>query len=503
MLRAGYSVVAAIDFDSRALRTHSHNLGRQVRAFEKDLTKFRPLALADAIGMDSVDVIVGGPPCQGFSTARQVDGANSGPRLKPDPRRYLYREFLRYVKHFGPKVFVMENVPGMRSAAGGAFLTAVQHEARRIRTRSNGHSYCVHTQLEDAVSLGVPQNRRRQLVIGVRSDLAGYFPAALSRPSIAPPRVTLGAAIGDLPKLNAGEGNERSVYDHTARTLHYRTYRGMAQPFLENVLEIRAAAELTAHRARPHNARDLRDFGLLHEGESSAVAMRRGVTLESPYSTKSFKDRYTRQSRYEACSTIVAHLGKDGLMFIHPNQLRSLTPREAARVQTFPDWFEFPVAKTHQFKMIGNAVPPLVGRAIGLTIKEFLASQESVQNRVFSLSQPPMESVRLVNEACRINRTDLRKLTEDEFARYWTAVLVMFPDLHPMSAADHGSTTYTHASGPGWQRLRYRRSGWPVALKELLREGWRRHAKGDLSIEFLLGKVGQPLGRIQRKSGAA
>src|SRR3979490_3115711 len=86
----------------------------------------------------------------------------------------------------------------------------------------------------------------------------------------------------------------------------------------------------------------------------------------------SFEDRYTRQHRMKPCSTIVAHLSKDGLMFIHPTQNRSLTPREAARVQSFPDWFEFPIARTHQFRVIRNAVPPLVAEAVGITVKSYL-----------------------------------------------------------------------------------------------------------------------------------
>jgi DNA (cytosine-5)-methyltransferase 1 len=90
----------------------------------------------------------------------------------------------------------------------------------------------------------------------------------------------------------------------------------------------------------------------------------RAVKFEFPYDKSSFKDRYTRQSRWHPCSTVVAHLSKDGLMFIHPTQNRSFTPREAARIQSFPDWFQFPIARTHQFRVIGNAVPPLVSEAI-------------------------------------------------------------------------------------------------------------------------------------------
>lgn len=123
--------------------------------------------------------------------------------------------------------------------------------------------------------------------------------------------------------------------------------------------------KLTAHRARPHSERDLRDFALLKEGENSKEAMDRGVEFEFPYDKENFKDRYTRQHRMEACSTIVAHQSKDGLMFVHPTQNRSLTPLEAARVQSFPDWFEFPIAHTHQFRVIGNTAPPLVSEAVG------------------------------------------------------------------------------------------------------------------------------------------
>ena len=101
----------------------------------------------------------------------------------------------------------------------------------------------------------------------------------------------------------------------------------------------------------------------------------RGIEFEFPYDKTSFKDRYTRQSRWHPCSTIVAHLSKDGLMFIHPTQNRSLTAREAARVQGFPDWFCFPESRTQAYQLIGNAVPPLVAEAVGLAVRDFLQVQ--------------------------------------------------------------------------------------------------------------------------------
>jgi DNA (cytosine-5)-methyltransferase 1 len=350
MERAGFRCLAALDFNKEAIATFRANFPEVPHVLEKDLTTFAPSQLASLIGTDRVDVITGGPPCQGFSGARKVDGANHGERLKDDPRRLLFREYLRYVGHFRPRVFVMENVLGIQTAAGGAYFTAVQHEARLL-------GYRVVAQVADAFALGVPQKRRRQLIVGVREDLPGFFPREIPPAPRAFPGTTLGPAIGDLPPLEAGEGEEDVEYDLDRRRRHLAKWGQVARRYLYRVLEVARAPLLNAHRARPHSARDLRDFARLREGESSAQAMRRGVEFEWPYSKEHFKDRYTRQSRRKPCSTIVAHLSKDGLMFIHPTQARSLTAREAARVQSFPDWFWFPVARTHQFRIIGNAVP--------------------------------------------------------------------------------------------------------------------------------------------------
>lgn len=146
MIRAGFQVLAAIDFNPQAVETARTNLGttsdeqlqRHVEhpiphVLERDLTTFRPTELSKLIGQNSIDVIVGGPPCQGFSSARQRDGANHGDkRFVEDARRHLYQEFLRYVEFFKPRIFVMENVLGIRSAAGGEYYTRVLHEARKL-----------------------------------------------------------------------------------------------------------------------------------------------------------------------------------------------------------------------------------------------------------------------------------------------------------------------------------------------------------------------------------
>jgi len=166
--RAGLTGLAAIDFNEEAVVVFKKNFPKTPHVLKEDLTSFTAAHLSKLMGTNTVDVIVGGPPCQGFSTVRQADGANHGKRLVEDKRRFLYQEFLRYVEFFHPKIFVMENVLGIRSASGGEYFIRVQKEARAI-------GYRVHAQVEDCVNLGLPQKRRRQLFIGTRLDLPDYF----------------------------------------------------------------------------------------------------------------------------------------------------------------------------------------------------------------------------------------------------------------------------------------------------------------------------------------
>ncbi len=526
--RAGFRCLAAIDFNKEAvatLRANFPHLG-EMRARHEDLTTFRPEHLAEIIGTERVDVIVGGPPCQGFSTARQVDGANHGDRLKADPRRHLFRELLRHVEFFQPRVFVMENVLGLRTAAGGEYFTAVQHEARRLGLAQGLPGYRVHGQVEDSYALGVPQKRQRQLIIGVRSDLPGYFPPDLRPAKRARSGTNLGAAISDLPPIPAGGGEEDRLYDRWWRRNAIAQFGAAARNYLFRVLEVRETRRLTAHRARPHSARDLRDFARLTEGQSSAQAMRAGIEFEFPYKKTTFKDRYTRQSRHAPCSTIVAHLSKDGLMFIHPWQNRSLTPREAARIQSFPDWFQFPVARIHQFRLIGNAVPPLVSEAVGHAISAFLRGQRAATphprqlplplrltaelEKVLSLrsegKRPRLDLPTDLGEAhqrlrllARCTHRELRAIAPADFRRGWHALLFAFPELHPDNARPdaHGTTRFDANPPPSeaaeW-RERYARSGWPVALVLIGEDAWRRVEAGELKDRDLYCVTAQRAG---------
>ncbi len=478
MERAGFKCLAAIDFNAEAVATLQANLSHIKHVIHRDLTAFPPVELSELIGVKHVDVIVGGPPCQGFSTARQVDGANHGKRLTDDPRRHLYQELLKYVGFFTPKVFVMENVLGIKTAAGGEYFSRVQSEARAL-------GYRVHGQVEDAWELGVPQKRRRQLIIGTRVDIPGYFLPTLKPSPRAIPRTQLGAALGDLPAIRAGSGVDECDYDHALRAesmLHKVT-----RNYLTKVLEVEQAAKLTKHVARPHSDRDLRDFARLNEGESSAVAMRNGVEFEFPYDKSSFKDRYTRQSRFAPCSTIVAHLSKDGLMFIHPTQNRSLTPREAARIQSFPDWFRFPDARTHSFRMIGNAVPPLIAEAVGLAVTSFLGEENSVKKNdiesedMMQIPKNEIEALEWLLPLLDIESRGLRQVSNFKLKRGWAAILFLYSGLHPDGSCERGCISndvedYPLVSSvePRLLKPYYKLSGWPVVLVPVAEEVWRR-----------------------------
>lgn len=485
---AGLKCLAAIDFNEPAIETFRVNHPNVPHALVKDLTKFSPKDLDRLLGSQTVDVLVGGPPCQGFSKARQVDGANHGSRLIHDSRRDLYKDFLRFVVYYQPSVFVIENVPGIKSAAGGAFFTRVQVESREL-------GYRVIPFEVRAWRFGVPQKRIRQLIIGTRREMPLFIPDRYIRPTHADSaaenfdglqaEVTLGEAIGDLPEICAGDDQFERRYDKAARQAHVKRY---GKRYIYDVLQANKVESLTGHTARPHSLRDMRDFSRLREGETSRQAIARSVEMEFPYDRENFKDRYTKQHRDQLCSTIVAHLKKDGLMFIHPTQIRSLTPREAARIQSFPDTFVFPAERTNSYAQIGNAVPPLVGKAMGLAINEFLTAAED-GDRIspsMSVKLPTTRDAAITKLEQFIELLYLRQLSilsKEEFLDAWWAVGYLHPNLHPDAAMENGKEVSrgTRRGVSFVVEPVYVRSGWPVELIPVAHEARRRFDAGLLS----------------------
>ena len=480
---AGLECIAAVDFNKIAIETfnlnHKHPVG-----LNRDLTKFEPEELAEIIGTKEIDLVVGGPPCQGFSTARTQGGANFGKEFVDDPRRDLYKRFLKHVEFFKPKVFVMENVLGINSMGSGIYLTKIQVASRAL-------GYSVAPVVLNCWEFGVPQKRIRQLFIGTRVGLPLFMPSRHLRKthSLEPmdnsvePVVTLGEAICDLPPLKANDGSKESRYDMALRKKHLKTY---GNRYIIDQMQVDSASELSWHVSRPHSERDLRDFLLLREGENSKGAIARGEVMETPYSMESFADKYKRQSRFELCSTIVAHLKKDGLMFIHPTQNRSLTPREAARVQSFPDTFKFSGQRGNVYEQVGNAVPPLAGRAIGLAIKAYLKDCTSSEARpTFKDSERKKAIAKLEYLLSFENKKGLKELSSEEFLAAWNLIHLIHPTLHPETALNKTGGVYMSSPTGTSQILApyYKRSGWPVALIPIAEEANTRYKNKELTEE--------------------
>jgi DNA (cytosine-5)-methyltransferase 1 len=306
-----------------------------------------------------VDLIIGGPPCQAYSL---VGRARSDNGMQNDPRNHLYLQYAKFLKKYNPKMFVFENVLGLRSADGGGYF-----EKMKVEFKKGG--YYVKDFLVNANEFGVLQNRKRIILIGYRNDLKITIPDI--RPHIIK-QYKVQSIFQDLPKLQAGQGKDK--YDeYTKETNEYL-----------NITHIRNGIDiLTQHVSRPHTERDKEIYRIaiakLKEGERLSYTSLPN-RLRTHNNQHSFFDRFkVVDANANYAQTVVAHIAKDGHYYIHPDikQNRSLTVREAARLQSFPDDFYFEGVKerknrTAAFKQIGNAVPPLMAEKIATPLKKLL-----------------------------------------------------------------------------------------------------------------------------------
>lgn len=301
-----------------------------------------------------VDVIVGGPPCQGFSMANRQ-------RLIDDPRNHLYKNYVRAVELVGPRFFVMENVKGMLSVAD-----QVVEDFEAI-------GYAVSYKVLNAKDFGVPQNRERLIYIGNRIGVnnAEVFERieALSRD--IPDRV-LGEALEGLRPLEASrvKNDTESSSPLTGSKIELAQEIN-PNDYIAYINQGRICPLTFNHKARYNNDRDIEIYRRLNPGDKSDDPK---IADIMPYARRNgiFKDKYFKLEPDKVGKTITAHMRFDCNMYIHPTQARGLTPREAARVQSYPDDYFFRGAFTKTFMQIGNSVPPLLGRAIASVIREYL-----------------------------------------------------------------------------------------------------------------------------------
>lgn len=307
-----------------------------------------------------IDVIIGGPPCQAYSVAGRVRDENG---MRDDYRNYLFEHYLNVVNRYRPKVFVFENVPGILSAApDGTPITDL------IRQGFDNIGYDIIDDLKiakvNASDFGVPQNRERMIIVGIDKkkykDTQGILKRFYSEilPGFKEKRkITVREAIGDLPECTP-------FYDEE----HHKKRKSHNEP----------DSNVTWHKPRYHNLRDMDTFRTLaldiESGRREYDSKKISELYEKKVGSKSPIHRYHVLEPDLPSTTIIAHLYKDGNRFIHydPKQSRSITVREAARLQSFDDDFDFVGTQGNAYQMIGNAVPPKLAKRVALALSILL-----------------------------------------------------------------------------------------------------------------------------------
>lgn len=353
--QAGWTVVAAVDHDRRALETHRANFPGL--ALNTDLSNIDERAnLIALLKQTTIDLVAGGPPCQPFSRAGRSKIRSLVERAGRDPhdaRKELWQAFLEVVLEVRPRSVLMENVPDM--ALGDDFQVV-----RTIVKRLEDEGYHTDVRLVDAWRYGVPQHRKRLIVLA-RNDHEEFF-----WPSPQEKIVTVRDAIGDLPSLpeDYPVGDRRITYPQDAKPSEF-AQRMRADEHTGNIWD---------HMTRPVRDDDREIFKLMdHKTLYSAIPaeLRR-------YDAENFDDKYKRLDWNDLSRSITAHIAKDGYWYIHPEEHRTITVREAARIQTFPDHFRFAGTRSDAFRQIGNAVPPELGRAAAQAVAPDEGRQEGL-----------------------------------------------------------------------------------------------------------------------------
>lgn len=377
--RMGFKALAHVEIDHwccRTLRTRMKHYGYKNidrAVIEHDITSDDIIdKIENATNGKIPDIIIGGPPCQAYSTAGRV---RDGRGMAKDSRNFLFESYVKILDHFRPKYFVFENVTGILSAKVNGtlifpkILKALGKEYKLV-TDPN-------TLLHNTANYGVPQIRKRIIIMGVRKDIdqkdaidlyngvkkTNYDPEMKRSEQGGLKRfIDVKAAIGDLPSVEPGQdvSTDKFVYPCDNDFLKKVGKQG-CYPLMDQI-------------ARNHNSVDRERFKVMIENHWSFGEMRRARPDLEHEHARLFDNSYVVQWWDLPSKTILAHIHKDGFQFIHPdiNQLRTFTVREAARIQSFPDDFVFEGSRGEKYKQIGNAVPVLFAEALAKSIKKNL-----------------------------------------------------------------------------------------------------------------------------------
>lgn len=304
-----------------------------------------------------VDLIIGGPPCQAYSVV-----GRSRKDMESDPRNHLYKHYVKFLEKYKPKMFVFENVPGILSAKNGEYLSKIFRAVKRA-----GYEVAIPPKNHlNAKDFGVLQDRKRVIIIGWKKELNFSYPEFETTDNNFQISKDL---FSDLKPLKNGQGTLNAV-EYAKPTTEY-----LKQTNIRNGLEV-----VTQHISRPNNENDLEIYRIAIEKWNNGQRLNYAELpkrLIKHSNTESFVNRFQVVNGNGVSHTVVAHIAMDGHYYIHPDkkQNRSISVREAARIQSFPDDYFFEGSRTAAFKQIGNAVPPLMAQKIADKITEILCKK--------------------------------------------------------------------------------------------------------------------------------
>lgn len=368
--QAGFRVCFANDFEDVCVRTYRYNHPEipSNKVLKGDIRQI--VNNIDEYVNEDVDIVVGGPPCQGFSSANQQ-------RIIDDPRNELYKYYIKAVKAILPKFVLMENVRGMLKVAD-----QVVEDYENIEERRNGksYSYMVSYKILNSYDFSVAQSRERLIYIAIRNDVVkdkGVTPEKIfeeiSRNNETNSHYILSDALEAIKPLEAPRIKNTNEIDSdtTGKKIDVNHYNGNENAYLSLINGGRTMPVLYNHKARYVNDINYDIYRLLNQGDDASDEKIKGLM---PYENRlhCFKDKYYKLIASKPSRTITAHLRMDCHSHIHPFQIRAITPREAARCQSFPDDYLFLGAYLKTYMQIGNAVPCLMAKGIAQVIKKYL-----------------------------------------------------------------------------------------------------------------------------------
>lgn len=366
-VQQGFDVKLANDIEDVCIETYIYN---HPDVSTKHIIQGDIKAIVDHVEeyiTDNIDVVVGGPPCQGFSEANRQ-------RVIDDPRNKLYKYFVKAVEKISPKFVVMENVKGMLKVAH-----QVVEDYAKLQTK-DGLTYSVAYRILNSQNFSVAQSRERLIYIAVRSDIAKtkhitpeHLFDEIEENCKKNPIFTLSDALKDIKTLEAPRVKNMNELDSdtTGKKIDVNLNEKNYNQYLKRINSGREIPYLFNHKARYCSDVNYEIYRRLNQGDDATDEKIKDIM---PYARRNhcFKDKYYKLIADRPCRTITAHLRMDCHSHIHPFQIRSLTPREAARVQSFPDDYFFLGAYLKTYMQIGNAVPPMMARGIAGVIKKYL-----------------------------------------------------------------------------------------------------------------------------------